>query len=1045
MPSRIAPVAVPRALGARAQPLSLAIACVLLFASAPSSAQVAAPGEHDGRYGDADSWRSKEFERDWGLGAINAHHAYARGLTGAGIALGQYDSGVALDHAEFAGRGHVSLSLGASGCISDPGVIVFRGPGRCFSTRGDAPTREFSFVYPARTAPYQYAGYGNHGTHVAGTMVAQRDGVGMHGVAMGSRLVTARFFGDTIYRWDQGADGTWKRAAIASSGVGGEAEVVTDFYRQLSAHGVRAANLEIWLPIANSPQANTLAAVEQTYRDYQSSYDAYMDGAIRHGIVNVVALGNDSGRIANIYPGMAAFRPEAQPYWLSVANVQRSGAGGYVISPSSSICAYTKDWCVAAPGTLINSTSIGGSLQGQIEGELSGEQALQIRLGQTKPVLNYADLSGTSMAAPHAIGAMGLLFERFPYLSGPQVRDVLLTTATDLGVAGVDQIYGWGLIDLKKAIDGPAQILKDSDVAMDRAAGGLKVWEGDAWDDWRNDIGGPGVLSKSGAGWLRLSGDNAFGGLKVKQGVLELTGDNRYPAQVEGGTLLVNGSLTSASLPVRAQGELAGSGRIVGDVLMQGRVSPGNSIGTLSVQGDYVQAAGSSYLVELASDGRADRIEVSGKATIEGGALQVAYAPGQYLLGQRFNVINAAGGVAGQFAALEQAWLSPFLKFGLSYAASQVDLSVVRGASFASVARTRNQLAAAAAADRLAVGQGLPQPLTQLFPEQALAALDGLSGEGYASLRSILLDDSRHLREAALVRTSNGGGWAGESDGEGDELRQGAWIELLKSGGTLDGDGNAARNEYRGSTTLLGYDYRFDGGWRLGALAGRGRIDSDNGRLDRGRVRATQFGLYGGRRWGGFGLSAGVAVARQSVELDRRIGFDGFADRTRASYDADTRQGFVEGAYRLQAGAWDFEPYAQLAQVRVNSDSFQENGGAAALNGRAAESRVDLSTLGLRFDVGLKGEQQDQSWLSLRGGLARRHAGGELTPQTQVAWRGGDSFSVAGAPLGEDATLVEAGLVARLSPSSLLELNYSGQFADEAHDHGINARYSLRF
>jgi subtilase-type serine protease len=540
---------------------------------------------------------------------------------------------------------------------------------------------------------------------------------------------------------------------------------------------------------------------------------------------------------------------------------------------------------------------------------------------------------------------------------------------------------------------------------------------------------------------LRLSGDNAFGGLNVKQGVLELTGDNRYATQVEGGTLLVNGSLTSASLPVRAQGELAGSGRIVGDVLMQGRVSPGNSIGTLSVQGDYVQAAGSSYLVELASDGRADRIEVSGKATIEGGALQVAYAPGQYLLGQRFNVINAAGGVAGQFAALEQAWLSPFLKFGLSYAANQVDLSVDRGASFASVARTRNQLAAAGAADRLAVGQGLPQPLTQLFPEQALAALDSLSGEGHASLRSILLDDSRHLREAALVRARHGGGLAGE--GEGAAL--GAWIELLKSGGTLDGDGNAARNEYRGSTTLLGYDYRFDGGWRLGVLAGRGRIDSDNGRLDQGRIRGTQFGVYGGRQFGAFGLSAGVAVARQSVDLDRRIGFDGFADRTRASYDADTRQGFVEGAYRLQAGAWGFEPYAQFAQVRVKSDAFRESGGAAALDGRAAESRVDLSTLGLRFDVGLKGAQQDQSWLSLRGGLARRHAGGELTPQTQVAWRGGDAFSVAGAPLGEDATLVEAGVAARLSTSSLLELNYSGQFADEAHDHGINARYSLRF
>ncbi|MGO4780059.1 hypothetical protein AB4084_31760, partial [Lysobacter sp. 2RAB21] len=97
------------------------------------------------------------------------------------------------------------------------------------------------------------------------------------------------------------------------------------------------------------------------------------------------------------------------------------------------------------------------------------------------------------------------------------------------------------------------------------------------------------------------------------------------------------------------------------------------------------------------------------------------------------------------------------------------------------------------------------------------------------------------------------------------------------------------------------------------------------------------------------------------------------------------------------------------------------------------------------FNVNLKGSQQDDSWLSLRGGLGRRHASGDLTPETAVAWRGGNAFTVSGAPLGEDANLVEAGIAARLSANGLLELSYSGQFADEAHDHGINARYSLRF
>ncbi|MGO4781018.1 autotransporter outer membrane beta-barrel domain-containing protein, partial [Lysobacter sp. 2RAB21] len=95
---------------------------------------------------------------------------------------------------------------------------------------------------------------------------------------------------------------------------------------------------------------------------------------------------------------------------------------------------------------------------------------------------------------------------------------------------------------------------------------------------------------------------------------------------------------------------------------------------------------------------------------------------------------------------------------------------------------------------------------------------------------------------------------------------------------------------------------------------------------------------------GKFNLSAGFSFARQDVDLDRRIGFNGFVDRTRASYDADSNQGFVEGGYRFNAGAWEFEPYAQFAQVRVSTDAFQESGGAAGLSGRSADSRVNLST-----------------------------------------------------------------------------------------------------
>ena len=60
------------------------------------------------------------------------------------------------------------------------------------------------------------------------------------------------------------------------------------------------------------------------------------------------------------------------------------------------------------------------------------------------------------------------------------MRDVLLTTTTDLGAPGIDDIYGWGLVNLAKAIEGYGSLRVDTDVVMNQRAGGLKVWEGDA-------------------------------------------------------------------------------------------------------------------------------------------------------------------------------------------------------------------------------------------------------------------------------------------------------------------------------------------------------------------------------------------------------------------------------------------------------------------------------------------------------------------------------------------------------------------------------------
>ena len=160
----------------------------------------------------------------------------------------------------------------------------------------------------------------------------------------------------------------------------------------------------------------------------------------------------------------------------------------------------------------------------------------------------------------------------------------------------------------------------------------------------------------------------------------------------------VNGSLTSA-VTVNDSGTLGGSGRIAALTANSGgRVAPGNSIGTLSVAGDVTFAPGSTYAVEL-SPTSSDRIVAGGTASISGATVSLSLensptllstTEAQSLLGRQYDILQAAGGIQGQFGAVLPNYL--FIGGSLDYAANAIQLDIERNAtSFASVGQTPNQ------------------------------------------------------------------------------------------------------------------------------------------------------------------------------------------------------------------------------------------------------------------------------------------------------------------------------------------------------------------
>ena len=89
---------------------------------------------------------------------------------------------------------------------------------------------------------------------------------------------------------------------------------------------------------------------------------------------------------------------------------------------------------LAAPGVAILSTALPG---GSVCASGSSTTAL---------------CNGTSMAAPHVSGVAALLRARYPLWSNATIRARLQATATDLGSGGVDNYYGYGLVDAAAAI-----------------------------------------------------------------------------------------------------------------------------------------------------------------------------------------------------------------------------------------------------------------------------------------------------------------------------------------------------------------------------------------------------------------------------------------------------------------------------------------------------------------------------------------------------------------------------------------------------------------
>lgn len=330
-------------------------------------------------------FQTPEYYASSGLDVINAASAYAKGYNGKGIILGVCDQPANFLHPEFASKSFAKMLRDSWMTGGQPGV-------------------------------YDWSKL-DHGTHVAGIMAADRDGVGMHGVAYHAGLAGTPLwydFGDNHRgQFDEPFEPYYSHEDIKIINNSWGSDIYFDeFFR----------NREITLPNTS----NSLKDFGQKLMLYLSDEDIQLlsaaGTAAGRGKLLIFAAGNagHTTPAADFLSGWFYDTAKNNLIFVTALNnncgtynqgmsrqADGSISGDWVITDFSDGAKYAEEHTLAAPGNWILSTNSDFANSGT----------------------NYIRESGTSMAAPFVSGVAGLVEEAFPYMSGKQIADTLLSTA----------------------------------------------------------------------------------------------------------------------------------------------------------------------------------------------------------------------------------------------------------------------------------------------------------------------------------------------------------------------------------------------------------------------------------------------------------------------------------------------------------------------------------------------------------------------------------------------------------------------------------------
>ena len=641
---------------------------------------------------------------------------------------------------------------------------------------------------------------------------------------------------------------------------------------------------------------------------------------------------------------------------------------------------------------------------------------------------------GTSAKAAENVATVaGQLYEKFPGMKMEMIRQIILSTATDIGALGTDDIFGIGLLNGAKALGGPVYI---NDKIVVPAS---KTWE------FSNYIRG-GKLEKEGAGKLILKGDTGFyswQNTEINEGILDIRGRHSSGIKIGSAGTLITNSNTKIGKDVINKGILKNVGK-----------------GAI-IEGNYTAEYGSVTEAEIGT-----KLIVKGTVKIDGRERNQTLGSTLRVLNNNYvtaapttaTVIEAEKGIEGKFEKVET---DELINGKVENKGNLVEATISRKNvedyvnNLSNSDETQKNTAKNVEVSFKELDKKIEEGNTDVS-EFALSAaklqknslspisstLDSLSGQIYASAQALTFQQSQTVNKDLSNRLV----MLGTLDNVGDKF--GLWISGIGASGKLKQDGYA-----EGKTKVyggqVGIDKKFGENLILGTALSYSnanvKFNRHGGESDSGNFGISLYGRVGNNNNPLYAQGrVGLGFVNSKVERDIILSSTDVS-RAKIKHNDKVISGYLETGYDVKKGDFVFTPFVGISHDTVQRGAFNEENSQFGLK---ADKKIYNQTSGL---AGIRASQsfnfKNGSKATVQGYVTHQRALNNEDLSFEASYSGlpNAKFKVKGIGLSKNQTWVGAGVLNEVTPNFAWYLNYDGKVDKKARNNVFTTGVRVNF